>query len=55
MMHTLPPAAQEAMRDDLEGTHKYAVHTLPDEGTGTRHRIGEDETDTGRIPVSGER
>ena len=23
MMHTLPPAAQEAIRDDLEGTHKY--------------------------------
>ena len=28
---------------------------VPDEGTGTRHRIGEDDTDTGRIPVSGER
>ena len=23
ILHTLPPAAQEAIRDDLEGTHKY--------------------------------
>ncbi len=23
IMHTLPPDAQEAIRDDLEGTHKY--------------------------------
>ena len=54
IMHTLPPAAQEAIRDDLEGTHKYAAHDAR-RGDGTRHRIGEDETDTGRIPVSGER
>src|SRR6478736_616451 len=31
MMHTLPPAAQEAIRDDLEGTHKYSTHEFADE------------------------
>ena len=36
IMHTLPPAAQEAIRDDLEGTHKYAAHTIPD--ARRRHR-----------------
>ncbi|BBY34283.1 ABC transporter ATP-binding protein [Mycolicibacter minnesotensis] len=29
ILHTLPPSAQEAIRDDLEGTHKYAVHQFP--------------------------
>ena len=53
MMHTLPPAAQAAIRDDLEGTHKYATHTIPDDVT-TRHRQ-DDEAPTGRIPVTGER
>jgi phospholipid/cholesterol/gamma-HCH transport system ATP-binding protein len=33
MMHTLPPAAQAAIRDDLEGTHKYATHEIPDDAT----------------------
>ncbi|OMC33114.1 ABC transporter ATP-binding protein [Mycolicibacterium fortuitum] len=26
ILHTLPPAAQAAILDDLEGTHKYAAH-----------------------------
>ncbi|HYR12975.1 MAG TPA: ABC transporter ATP-binding protein, partial [Mycobacterium sp.] len=52
IMHTLSPAAQEAIRDDLEGTHKYATHTLPEETA--RHR-SDDEAPTGRIPVPGER
>jgi phospholipid/cholesterol/gamma-HCH transport system ATP-binding protein len=57
ILHTLPPAAQEAIRDDLEGTHKYAAHTIPDadDSAMARHRTAADETPTGRIPVSGER
>jgi phospholipid/cholesterol/gamma-HCH transport system ATP-binding protein len=42
MMHTLPPAAQEAIRDDLEGTHKYAAHTIPDDAATARHRSEDD-------------
>jgi phospholipid/cholesterol/gamma-HCH transport system ATP-binding protein len=53
MMHTLPPAAQAAIRDDLEGTHKYATHDIGDDPTA-RHRT-EDDAPTGRIPVTGER
>jgi phospholipid/cholesterol/gamma-HCH transport system ATP-binding protein len=53
MMHTLPPAAQEAIRDDLEGTHKYAASTFADPAAA-RHRQ-DDETPTGRIPVAEER
>jgi phospholipid/cholesterol/gamma-HCH transport system ATP-binding protein len=30
MLHTLPKDAQAAIIDDLEGTHKYAVHEIPD-------------------------
>jgi len=52
-MHTLPPAAQEAIRDDLEGTHKYAAHTIPDDVTPRHHQ--DDDAPTGRIPVTGER
>ncbi|HTH89942.1 ABC transporter ATP-binding protein, partial [Mycobacterium sp.] len=52
ILHTLPPAAQEAIRDDLEGTHKYAAHEFGDE---TTHHRAEDEAPTGRIPVPGER
>jgi phospholipid/cholesterol/gamma-HCH transport system ATP-binding protein len=55
IMHTLPPNAQEAIRDDLEGTHKYSSHENPDDGATARHRTGDDEAPTGRIPVSGER
>lgn len=50
IMHTLPPAAQQAIRDDLEGTHRYASH---EPGHGARHH--EDDAPTGRIPVSEER
>ena len=54
-MHTLPPNAQEAIRDDLEGTHKYAAHSIPDDAATARHRSGTDEAPTGRIPVAEER
>jgi phospholipid/cholesterol/gamma-HCH transport system ATP-binding protein len=54
ILHTLPPKAQEAIRDDLEGTHKYAAHSIPDAETA-RHRSADDDAPTGRIPVSGER
>jgi phospholipid/cholesterol/gamma-HCH transport system ATP-binding protein len=54
MMHTLPPAAQAAILDDLEGTHKYAASSIPDDVVITRHRQ-DDEAPTGRIPVTGER
>jgi phospholipid/cholesterol/gamma-HCH transport system ATP-binding protein len=30
MLHTLPKSAQMAILDDLEGTHRYAVHEIPD-------------------------
>jgi phospholipid/cholesterol/gamma-HCH transport system ATP-binding protein len=53
IMHTLPPAAQEAIRDDLEGTHKYPAHDLPDDTVAARHRSG-DEEPTASIPVSRE-
>jgi len=52
IMHTLPPAAQEAIREDLEGTNRYS-DGYADEPT-TRHRA-EDDAPTGRIPVAGER
>jgi phospholipid/cholesterol/gamma-HCH transport system ATP-binding protein len=37
IMHTLPPAAQEAIRDDLEGTHKYAANELGGDTVAARH------------------
>jgi phospholipid/cholesterol/gamma-HCH transport system ATP-binding protein len=43
IMHTLPPAAQEAIRDDLEGTHKYATHAFADEAATARHRCVDDD------------
>ena len=33
MMHTLPPSAQEAIRDDLEGTHKYRASEFGESDT----------------------
>jgi len=54
ILHTLPPKAQEAIRDDLEGTHKYSAHEFGDE-PAARHRTGEDDAPTGRIPVAEER
>jgi phospholipid/cholesterol/gamma-HCH transport system ATP-binding protein len=60
MMHDLPPAAQEAIRDDLEGTHKYKVHEFADAAEPTveapRHSSADaDDSPTGRIPLSGDR
>ena len=38
ILHTLPPAAQEAIRDELDGTHKYAVHEFAtDTSLPSRH------------------
>jgi len=48
ILHTLPPAAQEAIRDDLEGTHKFSAHEFGDEPTA-RHRT-DDDAPTGAIP-----
>jgi phospholipid/cholesterol/gamma-HCH transport system ATP-binding protein len=55
IMHTLPPEAQEAIRDDLEGTHKYAASSMPDAETARHRSSSDDDAPTGRIPVSGER
>src|ERR1700755_2841351 len=41
IMHTLTAAAQEAIRDDLEGTHQYSTHEFGDEATA-RHRTEDD-------------
>jgi phospholipid/cholesterol/gamma-HCH transport system ATP-binding protein len=57
ILNTLPPNAQAAIRDDLEGTHKYKAHEFGDEPTQEArnpYRDG-DDAPTGRIPVSGER
>jgi len=55
MLNDLPPAAQEAIRDDLEGTHKYQAHEFGDASeptTEARHYAGDaDESPTGRIPL----
>jgi phospholipid/cholesterol/gamma-HCH transport system ATP-binding protein len=42
ILHTLPPNAQAAIRDDLEGTHKYAVHEFPES----------DEAPTASLPTT---
>ena len=52
IMHTLPPAAQEAIREDLEGTNQYPVHEYSDDST---QQHAADDAPTGRIPVAGER
>jgi phospholipid/cholesterol/gamma-HCH transport system ATP-binding protein len=53
IMHTLPPQAQEAIRDDLEGTHKYKAHELGDVvDSSARHR--DDEASTASIPAQRE-
>jgi phospholipid/cholesterol/gamma-HCH transport system ATP-binding protein len=54
IMHTLPPKAQEAIRDDLEGTHKYAASEFGGEAS-SRHRSAEDDAPTAGIPVPGDR
>ena len=38
IMHTLPPKAQEAIRDDLEGTHRYQAHLPGEDTVAARHR-----------------
>jgi len=48
IMNTLPPEAQEAIRDDLEGTHKYRTSEFGDEG-------GYGDENTASIPASRER
>jgi phospholipid/cholesterol/gamma-HCH transport system ATP-binding protein len=48
MMHTLPPAAQAAIRDDLEGAHQFATHSIPDDAP--RHRQ-DDDTPTASNPI----
>ena len=52
IMHTLPPAAQEAIRDDLEGTHQHPGYN-PDTATTTWHRNAgaEEEVPTASIPL----
>jgi phospholipid/cholesterol/gamma-HCH transport system ATP-binding protein len=49
IMHTLPPAAQEAIRDDLDGTHKYAEHEQAEDTA--RHR-NFDDVPAAYIPVA---
>lgn len=49
ILHTLPPKAQEAIRDDLEGTHRYHTSQFAEEPT-TRHHHDEDAP-TGVIPT----
>jgi phospholipid/cholesterol/gamma-HCH transport system ATP-binding protein len=52
-LHTLPKSAQEAILDDLEGTHKYHASEFGGEETRGRH-YGDDEEPTASIPVSKE-
>ncbi len=63
ILNTLPPAAQEAIRDDLEGTHKYKPHEFPDIDDHDRtqevrtqearqYSGAADDSPTGRIPLS---
>jgi phospholipid/cholesterol/gamma-HCH transport system ATP-binding protein len=54
IMHTLPPEAQEAIRDDLEGTHRYKSHEFGGEEQTARHRTQDEEAPTASIPVSQE-
>ncbi|GJF07960.1 putative ribonucleotide ABC transporter, ATP-binding protein [Mycolicibacterium cyprinidarum] len=54
ILHTLPPKAQEVIRDDLEGTHAYPIHEFADEPTGHHHHAA-DDAPTGAIPVARER
>ena len=53
IMHTLPPNAQAAIRDDLEGTHKYAASEFGDTQSA-RHRSEDEEEPTASIPVARE-
>ncbi|HEY0225383.1 MAG TPA: ABC transporter ATP-binding protein [Mycobacterium sp.] len=42
LMHTLPPAAQEAIRGDLDGTPAYPIQELSGETAPARHRVPEE-------------
>jgi phospholipid/cholesterol/gamma-HCH transport system ATP-binding protein len=53
ILHTLPPAAQAAIRDDLDGTHQYPVHEFAGEET-VRHTHHADDAPTASIPVTKE-
>jgi phospholipid/cholesterol/gamma-HCH transport system ATP-binding protein len=54
IMHTLPPAAQEAIRADLDGTNQHPGYN-PDNDATARNRNGaEEEAPTASIPVSKE-
>jgi phospholipid/cholesterol/gamma-HCH transport system ATP-binding protein len=57
IIHTLPPAAQEAIRADLEGSNKASSASASQSygETTTPHHRSEDDAPTGRIPVAGER
>jgi phospholipid/cholesterol/gamma-HCH transport system ATP-binding protein len=56
ILHTLPPAAQAAILDDLDGTHKLPVHQFGDEPTTRHHRpVVEDDAPTGAIEVPQQR
>src|SRR2546430_11430546 len=48
ILHTLPPAAQEAIRDDLEGTQRYSTDEFGGDATA-RHRQPDDDSPTGAI------
>jgi phospholipid/cholesterol/gamma-HCH transport system ATP-binding protein len=55
ILHTLPQAAQAAILDDLEGTHKYRVHEFADEPA--HHgapQAAADDFPTASIPRAGE-
>jgi hypothetical protein len=47
----LPPAAQEAIRKDLNGNNQHPTHELGDQSTVASHRI-DDETPTATIPIT---
>jgi phospholipid/cholesterol/gamma-HCH transport system ATP-binding protein len=58
IMHTLPPAAQEAIRKDLDGHNQHPtssmanVNASSDDDPTARHRNAEEETPTASIPVA---
>ncbi|WP_422741827.1 ABC transporter ATP-binding protein [Mycobacterium sp. WMMD1722] len=51
ILHTLPPAAQQAIREDLEATGNSKAEDYPDDST-TRQAHQEDDAPTASIPVS---
>ena len=53
ILHTLPPAAQEAIRDDLDGTSRYSGNEFGDAPTH-RHHTEEEEAPTASIAAQGE-